>query len=237
MKLPGLPNRVRTFLLSETAYWVLPTPATLYLNKERIREPLQPPKVPTAEWSRRERHGLLAASEERLRNLEGKGPGLATVSAVIVGAIFLAMTGGWDDSTLLARVILASAAVYGGMSLLMPLYLVGPLPRHTVHRAEVEIATAADDPEETLADAAAEAAMHNDLRNLRLANLLNAARRELSYALALVLMWTFLVPVTDLLRREAPTRDDSASSAQAAGALKASGGVLERSTDPRASGE
>jgi hypothetical protein len=59
------------------------------------------------ECSRRERRALLTASEERLRNIEGKGPGLATVSAVIVAVILLAIAGGWREST---EVVAESAA-------------------------------------------------------------------------------------------------------------------------------
>jgi hypothetical protein len=67
---------------------------------------------------------------------------------------------------------------------------------------------ASEDAEEALANSAATAAMKNDLRNLRLTNLLDAARRELAYALALVVLWTLLVPVTGVLKR------DSAASSQ-----------------------
>jgi len=45
-------------------------------------------------------------------------------------------------------------------------------------------------------------AMTNDLRNLRLSNLLDAARRELSYALVLLLLWAILVPASGVLRHQ-----------------------------------
>jgi len=202
MKRRSLPSAVRGFLLSEPVWWLFPTPATWYLNSERVREPAQVPALPKTDWSRRVRHALLASSEERLRNIEAKGPGLATVSAVIVGAVLLAITGGWDESTLSARVVLGLAAFYAFLSLLMPLYLVGPLGRDTVHVKELKAAAASDDAEGTLADSAASAAMRNDLRNLRLTNLLDAARRELSYAFVLVALWVLLVPVTGALRRD-----------------------------------
>lgn len=203
MTRPRLPDYVRALLLSETAWRLLPTPAAYYLNRERVRDPMQPPALPDRDWTRRERHNLLSTGEERLRNIEGKGPGLATVSAVVVGAVLLAITGGWDDSTGFGRALLVLAAVYGALSLVMPIYLVGPLQRDAVHVAELEEAARSISPEERLAETAARAAMQNDLRNLRLSNLLDAARRELSYSLALLLLWVFLVPVTGLLREEA----------------------------------
>jgi hypothetical protein len=158
------------------------------------------PSLPATEWSRRERRALLDSSEERLRSIEGKGPGLAAVSAVIVAAALVAITSGWNESTTTARIILALAAVYAASSLVMPLYLVGPLRRDTVHVAELDAAAQTDDPEEALAKGAADAAMSNDLRNLRLSNLLDAARRELSYTLLLLLLWALLVPATSVLR-------------------------------------
>jgi hypothetical protein len=161
-----------------------------------------PPSLPVAEWTHRERRALLDRSEDRLRSLESKGPGLAAVSAVIVAAVVIAITTGWTESTALARLILVLAALYTVLSLLMPLYLVGPLKRDTVHVAELVAAAQASDPEESLSRSAAEAAMSNDLRNLRLSNLLDAARRELGYALVLLLLWALLVPVSGVLRHE-----------------------------------
>lgn len=202
MRRPHLPKVVRRALLSEKFWWILPTPAILYLNRVRLREPVEVPTLPPGNWSRRERHRLLAASEERLRNLEGKGPGLATLTAIVVAAVLVALTSGWAESTTVPRVILVLASIYVLLSLLMPLYLVGPLRRNTIHLVELETAAGGSDPEETTAQSAASAAMNNDLRNLRVANLLDAARRELIYALALLLAWVLLVPATGLLRRE-----------------------------------
>lgn len=216
MKRLALPKSVRRMLLSATFWWVLPTPATLYLNRERLREPLKSPSLPAAEWSRSERRALLDRSEDRLRNLEGKGPGLATVSAVIVAAVLVAIASGWSKSTAPGRVILAFAAAYSALSLVMPLYLVGPLKRDTMHLAELDRAVRADDPEETLAESAAEAAMTNDLHSLRLSNLLDAARRELSYALILLLLWAVLVPATGLLRHDSRKRSGLSHAHQAA---------------------
>ena len=202
MKRLALAGVARRMLLSATFWRVLPTPATLYLNWARVREPVTPPSLPVAEWTHRERRALLDRSEDRLRSLESKGPGLAAVSAVIVAAVLIAITTGWTESTALARLILVLAALYTVLSLLMPLYLVGPLKRDTVHVAELVAAAQASDPEESLSRSAVEAAMRNDLRNLRLSNLLDAARRELGYALVLLLLWALLVPVSGVLRHE-----------------------------------
>jgi hypothetical protein len=204
MKKPTLPQPLRRLLLSEPFWRLLPTPATLYLNHARVREPMKVPELTASDWSRRERRALLTGSEERMRNLEAKGPGLATINAVIVAAVLVCITGGWDESRTLARIILVLASVYAVLSLLMPLYLVGPLRRDAVHIAELEAAARARDTEEALAASAAEAAMNNDLRNLRLSNMLDAARRELSYTLALLLLWVVLVPGFGVLKRSHP---------------------------------
>lgn len=196
---PKMPEPARRVFLSAAFWRLFPTLATLFLNWDRVREPMKMPSLPATEWSRRERRALLDSSEERLRSLEGKGPGLAAVSAVIVGAVLVAITSGWGESTAPARVILATAAVYATFSLVMPLFLVGPLRRDTLHVSELDAAAQSDDPEEALATAAANAAMRNDLRNLRLSNLLDASRRELSYALSLLLLWALLVPATSAL--------------------------------------
>ncbi len=196
-----MPQRVREFLTWNISCWLLPTPATYLFNLLRVRWPTEMPDLPPDEWSRRERRELLTASEDRLRNLEGKGPGLATISAVITAAVLVALTTGWYESRGFARVILMIATVYAVLSLIMPLYLVGPLKREAVHVGALVDAAEADDPEEDLAQAAANAAMNQDLRNLRVANLLGAARRELAYALVLLVVWLILVPGTGALKR------------------------------------
>ncbi len=198
---PRVPQRVRDFLTWDVSCWLLPTPATYLFNLLRVRSPTEMPELPPAEWSRRERRELLTGSEDRLRNLEGKGPGLATISAVITAAVLVALTTGWHESRGFARIILVIATVYAVLSLIMPLYLVGPLKREAVHVGALADAAEADDPEEDLAQAAATSAMNQDLRNLRVANLLEAARRELTYALVLLVVWLILVPGTAALKR------------------------------------
>jgi hypothetical protein len=227
MSAPAASHWLRRLLLSAPAWWVLPTPATIYLNRVRLTAPMPVPNLAPASWWRQQRHGLLSASEDRLRNIEGKGPGLATVSAVIVGAVVLALASGWDESEPLGRVLLVLAAAYGGVSLMMPLYLVGPVKRDTLHVADMEQASRKKDPEEALAQDAAEAAMRNDLRNLGLVNLLDAARRELFYTFAILLLWGLLVPATGLLRRDAPTNLKESKSPPAATTQPPHGARLE----------
>jgi hypothetical protein len=197
-----LPESVKKVLLSEQLWWAFPTPCTYYLNRERVREPDDMPELPMSEWALRERRELLAGSQERMASLEGKGPGLATVNAVVVAAVLLAIASGWDESALLGRLLLAAAAFYAAFSLLMPLYLVGPLPRAVIHVADLTAVAASErSKEEELATRAAQAAMENDLENRRISNMVDAARRELVYALGLLMFWVALVPITELLRR------------------------------------
>lgn len=205
MKLRALHLSALPQLFAGCFYALLPTPATLLFNYRRVRKPMRAPSLPLAEWSRRERHRLLIGSEERRRNLEGKGPGLATVSAVVVAAALVGITGGWKESDAVAKALLALAASYAGLSLLMPIYLVGPLKRNIIDARELEAAADMTDAEEALAQSAAEAAMINDLSNVQLSNLLEAARRELVYAFALLLLWVLLVPATALLQNQPTT--------------------------------
>jgi hypothetical protein len=195
---------IRKGLLSERLWRVLPTPAIFYLNRTRVTTPTEVPDMPDNEWSRRERRSLLSRSEDRLRNIEGKGPGLAAVTAVIAAAVLLALTG-WGESEWPAKVLLALAVFYVALSLCTPLYLVGPLTRHTVTVEDLEDAAGDQRPHELLAARSAEQAMQNDLQNFRLANHLDASRRELAYALALVIVWALLVPVSTILRTDSPT--------------------------------
>jgi hypothetical protein len=188
-------------LLSEWLWLILPTPAIFYLNRTRVTTPVEVPTMPEEEWSRRERRSLLSRSEDRLRNIEGKGPGLAAVTAVIAAAVLLALTG-WGESEWPAKVLLALAAFYMALSLCTPLYLVGPLTRHTVTVEDLKDAAGDQRPQELLAKRSAEQAMQNDLQNLRLANHLDASRRELAYALALVIVWAILVPISTVLRTD-----------------------------------
>jgi len=195
-----LSKPVKTALLSRSLEFALPTVTAFYYNRVSVGKPEVLPELPSEPWTRRLRHDLLSASDGRLRNIEGKGPGLATVSAVIAAADLLAISSGWHESTILGRIVIVLATAYAGFGLIVPLYLVGPLARESIHVREITPALKEADAEEALAVQAGALAMKSDLRNLKLTNLLDAARRELVYALGLVLLWALLVPVTGVLR-------------------------------------
>lgn len=180
---------------------VLPTPTALLFNKVRVPDARDPAELPATEWSQRERRRLLSESEDRLRSIEAKGPGLAVVVAVVAAAILLAIDGEWAHSCLAGRLLLGGAAFYATWSLCMPLYLVGPQPRASITETEVVEAAEREDPEEALAREAARAAAANNQRNVRFANLQNAARREAFYALVLLVVWLIAVPLTGWAQR------------------------------------
>ncbi len=201
MKRPSAPAWLRAALLSDPFWRLLPSPAIVYLNRALVTTPVEVPAMPKSEWSQRERRALLDRSEDRLRNIEGKGPGLAAITAVVAAAVLLALTG-WGESEWIARVLLVLATLYLALSLCTPLHLVGPVSRHTLTVEDLQEAAADPHPEESLAEKSADYAAMNDLQNTRLANHLDAARRELSYAMALVIVWAVLVPVTGVLRAD-----------------------------------
>lgn len=180
-------------LLSSAFWYVLPTPATYFLNRKRLITPAQIGSMPTTDWSQRERRGLLERSEARLQNIEGKGPGGAAVTAVVAASVLIALTDGWSEASSLAKAFLVLAAFYAALSLPTAIYLVGPLKRHVIDVADLEEAASDANPEERLAVVSAEAAMGNDLQNMRLANHLDAARRELAYALTFLFGWVAVV--------------------------------------------
>lgn len=195
-------DHVQALLLSAFAWRMLPTPAIFYLNRKRVREAAPVPQLPATEWSRHERRSLLDRSEHRLQNIEGKGPGLAAVTAVVAAAVLLALSG-WGRSDGVAKALLVLATLYVALSLCTPLYLVGPLTRNTLTAEDLADVAENDSAEEFLAVKSADLAAANDLQNIRLANHLDASRRELAYALAIIIVWALLVPVSGVLRRDA----------------------------------
>jgi len=212
----ALPAPIKHILLSTPVWRALPTPATYYLNRERVRTPMTMPSLPPTDWSRSERRALLEGAEQRLRNLEGKAPGAATISTVLSAGVVAATTAGWQESDAAARIVLGLAALYGFLGLLTPLYLVGPMRRSVIHVEDLVEASASRSEDELLADHAAEAAMSNDLANRRVGNMLDAARRELAYVLVLLAVWLVAVPGTGLLKRHrSPTRYGSPPIGQA----------------------
>jgi hypothetical protein len=208
-----IPAGTQSVLLSEGVWIMFPTAATWYLNRQRVREPRTMPSVPPAGWTRSARKTLLSDSEGRLRNLEAKGPGLATITAVVVAGVIAAIVTGWSASDGLGRAVLALAAFYVFLSLLVPLKLVGPLRRNVIDVDDILDASDAREPEEALAERAAEAAMATDVENLRVGNLLDAARRELFYVVALLAAWLLLVPATGLLKHDDHHHDPGTSHA------------------------
>lgn len=189
MKGKGEGSRLERLLLSSTFWYVLPTPATYLLNRKRLIAPAEIGAMPATNWSQRERRGLLERSEARLQNIEGKGPGVAAVTAVVVAGVLIALTDGWNGASCLAKAFLVLAAFYTALSLPTAIYLVGPLKRHVIDVADLEEAASDANPEERLAAVSADAAIRNDLQNMRLANHLDAARRELAYALGFLSCW------------------------------------------------
>ncbi len=196
---------VRWVMLGRTAEWMLPTPSTFYFNAIAMPPPPKPADLPNAEWTRRESHALLDRSEDRRRTIETKGPGLATVSAILVAGVLVALSSGWERSTWPARLLLAGATFYAMVSLLVPIYLVGPLRRQTIRSVELTEAAEQDDPEEFLALKARGGAAINDHDNLALTNLQDAARKEAWFVWTLLIGWALLVPFTGIGKRaEAP---------------------------------
>ena len=191
-------------MLSATAEWLLPTPSTFYFNAVKMPPPPQPPELPDADWVRKESHALLGRSEDRRRTIETKGPGLATISAIFVAGVLVALANGWDRSTWPGRALLAAAIFYALVSLLVPIYLVGPLRRQTIRSSELAEAAEHGDPERFLAEKAMAGATINDHDNLALTNLQDAARKEVWFVWLLLVSWLILVPLTGVAERPPP---------------------------------
>ena len=164
--------------------FILPTATTLYFNRHHLRGKLTTAKLPDEAWAQREANALLTRSEDRLRGLEAKGPGLATVAAVVAAGVVAAVIEGGSDATLLGKVLLGLGVWYATLSLLVPIYLVRPQPRDTIDLKHLVTAAEKDSPEQYLAVRAQEAAQVNVRRTQRIANLQDAASNELSAALA-----------------------------------------------------
>jgi hypothetical protein len=189
----------KVFKFRATQY-VIPTITAVYVNRFLVKE-LQPPlDLPNKQWANHERHALLDRSEERLRSLEGKGPGLATVTAIIAAGVIVSIQSGWTGSDGLGRLLLVIAAVYAGFSLVTPIYLVGPQVRSQIWGSDLEEAVNETSPEEWLAQKAADAAVANSKRTIRLANLQTGARNELAVGFVALALWAILVPATGALK-------------------------------------
>ena len=195
---------VQTVMLSAVAEWLLPTPSAFYFNAVKMPPPAEAAELPDADWVRKESHALLDRSEDRRRTIETKGPGLATISAIFVAGVLVALANGWDRSTWPGRALLAAAIFYALVSLLVPIYLVGPLRRQTIRSSELAEAAEHGDPERFLAEKAMAGAAINDHDNLALTNLQDAARKEVWFVWLLLVSWLILVPLTGVAERPAP---------------------------------
>lgn len=178
------------------AFWrlaprLLPLPTALFVNIRFLRgDSPAPPELPKTAWAFQEQQRLLERSEERLESIEGKGPGLATVSAIVAAAIAVAISLTWPNASLAQRVVLVVSALYALMSLAAPIKLVGPIQRSTVTVDQLVAAAEEDAPEASLARACSEAAADIDRNVLRLSNLQAASRNDLVMATFLFLAWS-----------------------------------------------
>jgi hypothetical protein len=172
---------------------VLPLPVALYANLRYLRgtAPTEA-ALPAGEWVPEEGGGLLDRSEDRLQSLEGKGPGLATVCAIVAAAIAVAISLDWTGTTTVAKAILVAAGACSFMSLWAPIVLVGPVARATVTSATLREAEKQTEPTVFLANQKAQAAADNDRSTQRLSNLQAASRNDVRNAIILFGVWAIL---------------------------------------------
>lgn len=192
--------------LSKPFEFVLPTATTLYFNHRHLSSKLKTVDLPPNAWAQQEAKELLARSEDRLRNLEAKGPGLAAVAAIVAAGVVAAIIESGGHATWQGKILLGLAAWYAIWSLVVPIHLVGPQARETIDLNQLILAANSEDPEQYLAVQAQQAAQGNVRRTQRIGNLQDAARRELSIALGVLTVWLLLGPAIGLLQdREPPT--------------------------------
>lgn len=186
-------KRAAMWLVWRPGQYLFPLGLALYVNRKRLGDrPSASADLPNTPWMPEEQRALLARSEQRLQSIEGKAPGLATVCAVVVAAVAVAISLTWKDASPLARVILVAAAIYALLSLYAPIRLVGPVRRSTITSEHLADAGAQIDGEETLGRLYAEAAAANDHETLRLSNLQAASRNDLAVATVMFVVWGVL---------------------------------------------
>jgi len=169
---------------------VLALPLALCTNRRFLAgRAAAPPDLPETPWAIAEQQRLLERSEQRLQSIEAKGPGLATVCAVVAAGIGVAISLTWRDASTLGRVLLGVSAAYAVMSLAAPIKLVGPIERSTITVAQLAEIAAGPAPEASLARQCAQAAADNDRSTLRLSNLQAASRNDLVAATLLFVAW------------------------------------------------
>lgn len=183
-------ERALPWLLWRACPKLVPLPLALYVNSRWLRGPAPtPPTLPNSPWAFAEQQRLLERSEERLSNIESKGPGLAAAGAVVAGAVGVAISLTWKDAGTLERFVSMTSAAYVGMSLAAPIALVGPIPRSTITSSQLEVIARDQAPEARLAECCAQAAAENDLTTQRLSNLQAASRNDLVIAASLFAVW------------------------------------------------
>jgi hypothetical protein len=184
-------NHMVVSILRRLLQQVLPLVLALYTNFRYLRSevPEAEDALPKGDWVNEEAGDLLARSEGRLETVESKGPGLATVCAIVAAAIGVAISLTWDESTMLGKVLLVVAGAYSVMSLYAPVALVGPVRRETITRATVEDAAKQPDPPGYLAGRKARGSAVNDQTTLRLSNLQAAARNDVLKAILMFTVW------------------------------------------------
>ena len=199
-------RRVMRWLVWRGGQYVLPLPLAWYANRRYLAgsAPSVSSDLPTGEWALAEQQRLLDRSEQRLQGIEGKGPGLATVCAVVAAAIAVAISLAWSDANDPARVLLAGAAFYAAMSLAAPIKLVGPIERSTITLDFLTALSGQANPERRLARQSAQAAADNDRATLRLGNLLAASRNDVRVAVLLFTVWGLLA-LAGMAQKSRPT--------------------------------
>lgn len=191
----------RVVLLWPPLRFVIPTLSTVYFNHHHLSGELHTVSLPREQWAYDEQQRLLDRSEERLRGLETKGPGLATVGAIVAAGVVAAIVEGGGKATVAGKMLLAIGAWYGIWSLAVPIYLVGPQARSTIDVHQLIAAADSEHPADHVAREAQAAAQNNVRRTQRIGNLQDAARNELTAALAFLVAWLILGPGTGLLTR------------------------------------
>lgn len=173
--------------------YALPLALALYANRKYLGDRPSPMgHLPSEPWVTQEQRELLARSEQRLQSIESKGPGLATVCAVVAAAVTVALSLTWKEASTLARALLILAGAYVLMSLYTPIRLVGPVRRATITAQDLSETAASTNSEALLGERYAEAAAANDHETLRLSNLQAASRNDLVIATVLFGVWGIL---------------------------------------------
>jgi hypothetical protein len=176
--------------VSRIGQYAFPLALAWWVNSRHLGGPAKDvPELPDTAWARDEQQRLLERSEDRLQSIESKGPGLATVCAIVAAAVVVSISLTWPDATGLGRALLVLSSVYALMSLYTPIKLVGPIARSTITIGQLAELAGGHAPERALAQQCAQAAADNDLATLRLSNLQVASRNALAVATVAFVVW------------------------------------------------